>query len=481
MLPKACAALFPILYLVVAGEEPSLSEHKHKPPLSFRAEPLNDENGNPTGRTRHVFKILQLTDIHYGEGPGTTWGLQQDARSIELIQSLLRAEEPDLVVLSGDNLTADYIKEDASAIQNQLVQAMVEAQSGVRWCLVMGNHDDHPFETFLDDEDVLLSAATTTRGELLTSDAALEGSVTVADDKSMYKLPIFYTADNGTEHDSPAAEIFIFDTGGGSTREDIDQEQVEWFIEQTSSIAQPIPAIAFQHIATNEKAWAFGSECSGTDAEPNKVKTVKNDRGLFEAMLNYEDIFFVGIGHDHGKSYCCNYKKLQLCYGRHSGYGGYGKVDRGGRLYELRLEEGENKQAFSWTSWVRLDDGSIVDRYQPNTVKEYPSPKRRTTVAPTLSPAIGVVDTSATFAPSRASESSSTSGPTHEPSQPLTANIPSEGSAVDEQNSLTSSNDSSTTLTDLGAAADEPSSAANQSRSRWVMSTCAVIPSLLLM
>ena len=174
MLPKACAALFPILYLVVAGEEPSLSEHKHKPPLSFRAEPLNDENGNPTGRTRHVFKILQLTDIHYGEGPGTTWGLQQDARSIELIQSLLRAEEPDLVVLSGDNLTADYIKEDASAIQNQLVQAMVEAQSGVRWCLVMGNHDDHPFETFLDDEDVLLSAATTTRGERLTSDAALE-------------------------------------------------------------------------------------------------------------------------------------------------------------------------------------------------------------------------------------------------------------------------------------------------------------------
>ena len=481
MLPKACAALFPILYLVVAGEEPSLSEHKQKTPLLFRAELLNDENGNPIGRTRNVFKILQLTDIHYGEGPGTTWGQQQDARSIELIQSLLRAEEPDLVVLSGDNLTADYIKEDASAIQNQIVQAMVEAQPDVRWCLVMGNHDDHPFETFLDDENVVLTDATTTRGELLTSDAALDGSVTVAGSKSMYKLPLFYAADNGTEHDSASAEIYIFDTGGGSTREAIDQEQVEWFVEQTlsSSIAKPIPAIAFQHIATNEKAWAFGSECSGTDAEPNKVKTVKNDRGLFEAMLNYEHIFFVGIGHNHGKSYCCNYKKLHLCYGRHSGFGGYGKVDRGGRLYELRLEEGENKQTFSWDSWVRLDDGSIVDQYQPDTVKEYPSLKRRKTVAPTRSPTIGVVDTSATFAPStsRASEGSSTSAPTHEPSQPLTANAPN------VQNSPTSLNDGSLISIDLdaAAAADEPSSAANQSRSRWVMSTCAVIPSLLLM
>jgi len=410
-----------------SGNISSLSElglDTRKPPLSFRIEPRADNN---IVSQKRAFKILQLADIHYGEGPGTGWGERQDAKSIELIQSIIKSEAPDLVVLSGDQLTADFIKEDASAVQSQLIQAMVDVQPDVRWCLVMGNHDDHPLETFLENGDMVLTDATTTRRDLLHFDAALEGSVTVARDKSMYKLPIFYDTEVDSERDSPAAEIFVFDTGGGMIREEIDQEQVDWFVEQTapSSIVQPRPAIAFQHIASNEDAWTFRKECSGIDDEPNKVKTVENDPGLFEAMINYKDLFFVGVGHNHGKSYCCQFEDLHLCYGRHSGYGGYEKVDRGGRLYELRFEEGENnRMVFSWNSWVRLEDGSVVDRYQPDSPKEYPLPPVQTripTSAPSPRPTIA---DKFSFAPSTALTERSL---TQVPTEMVTLDEPSSG------------------------------------------------------
>lgn len=414
----SCALLILILQWKAAGAKEAPST---PPPLTFRTELLKAENGAFNGRTHHVFKILQLADIHYGEGPGTNWGERQDAKSIDLIQSLLQSEAPDLVVLSGDQLTADFIKEGATAVQKELVQAMRDVQPNVRWCLTMGNHDDHPYETFLDNGDVVLTDATTTRRDLLYFDAALEGSVTVAGDKSMYKLPIFYGANDGDERDSgsPVAEIFIFDSGGGTIREEIDQEQVDWFVEQIdkTSTSYPTPAIAFQHIASNGDAWTFvGEDCSGIDEESNRVKTVKNDPGLFDAMKNYEDLHFVGVGHNHGKSYCCDYQDLHLCYGRHSGYGGYEKVDRGGRIYELRIEGGGESRMFSWESWVRLEDGSIVDRYQPNYVKEYPLPAvetERPTLVPSLRPTMVEVGT---FPPSTAFTESPSVDETDQPS-----------------------------------------------------------------
>ena len=478
----SCALL--ILFLrrskAAAQEVSSPPTPPPKAPLTFRTEAQKDENDAFADRTHHVFKILQLADIHYGEGPGTNWGVRQDAKSIELIQSLLQSEAPDLVVFSGDQLTADFIKENASAVQRELVQAMVDVQPNVRWCLVMGNHDDHPFETFLDNGDVVLTDATTTRRDLLYFDASLEGSVTAAGDKSMYKLPIYYGADGDDERDtgSPAAEIFIFDTGGGMIREEIGQEQVDWFVEQTdtASTSHPIPAIAFQHIASNEDAWAFGEECSGIDEESNKVKTVKNDPGLFDAMMNYEDLHFVGVGHNHGKSYCCDYQDLHLCYGRHSGYGGYEKVDRGGRIYELRIEDGNESRMFSWESWVRLEDGSVVDRSQPNYVKEYPLPAvetKRPSFAPSLRPTVVEVDT---FSPSMASTESPSVDETYQPSLSSSA-APSEAKALAESNLPTKAplNDGTQVPTDaLTSGAPSSGGIREISRSTLLLSSFAI-------
>ena len=46
---------------------------------------------------------------------------------------------------------------------------------------------------------------------------------------------------------------------------------------------------------------------------------------------------------------------LNLCFGRHSGYGGYGSWTRGAR--QILLQEEDLGRQLS--TWVRLEDGSV--------------------------------------------------------------------------------------------------------------------------
>lgn len=60
---------------------------------------------------------------------------------------------------------------------------------------------------------------------------------------------------------------------------------------------------------------------------------------------------------------------LSLCFGRHSGYGGYGEFDRGSRIYELRIRGTtvpmEGKKVVSFHSWVQIESGNVTEEYTP--------------------------------------------------------------------------------------------------------------------
>lgn len=57
-----------------------------------------------------------------------------------------------------------------------------------------------------------------------------------------------------------------------------------------------------------------------------------------------------------GNSWCCFYKTVEICYNRHTGYGGYGEWDRGGRVINLDMSNLANQ-----TNYVRLENGDITD------------------------------------------------------------------------------------------------------------------------
>lgn len=54
---------------------------------------------------------------------------------------------------------------------------------------------------------------------------------------------------------------------------------------------------------------------------------------------------------------------INMCYGRHSGYGGYGDWARGGR--QIMLDQ--QSLATDMQSWVRMEDGSISGNVHLNS------------------------------------------------------------------------------------------------------------------
>lgn len=93
-------------------------------------------------RTGAAFKVLQLTDVHLGEDPGGTWGPAQDEKSLEVIERVLDAEQPDLVVLNGDSITSEELQGDADVQEywHRLVTPL--RKRSLPWVMVFGNHED---------------------------------------------------------------------------------------------------------------------------------------------------------------------------------------------------------------------------------------------------------------------------------------------------------------------------------------------------
>jgi hypothetical protein len=102
--------------------------------------------------------------------------------------------------------------------------------------------------------------------------------------------------------------------------------------------------------------------CYGTN---NDTVTCQGlNTGAFATFKQQGDVQAVFVGHNHGNDYCGTYADMLLCYGRHTGYGGYGNWERGARIIEIQQDPWEIN------TWIRFEDG----RLQPSGVTHDPSP-----------------------------------------------------------------------------------------------------------
>ena len=112
--------------------------------------------------------------------------------------------------------------------------------------------------------------------------------------------------------------------------EQLHVEQVVWFNKTISSRRKSfngtiVPALVFVHIPLFEFQDAIKNEkrCFG-DHDDGITPTLENT-GLFLALDAAPEVMAVFVGHDHCNDFCCSWGKreVELCFGRHSGYGGY--------------------------------------------------------------------------------------------------------------------------------------------------------------
>jgi len=378
-LVKSLTLLVVILALFV-----SLQQQNHRWLLLFaRRTPAK-----PTLRfdERGRFKIVQLTDLHLGEDPFTDWAPRADRKTFALIRRILHWEQPDLVVLSGDMLTANNIDRNATTYLH-LLAAVVEEYS-VPYAILFGNHDDMDLEIKNPNGTTSFIPAKTSRSELARFDQrhhryslTEEGPADVFG-VSNYILFVWDDQHSSNSSSHVKLQIALLDSGGGSLEQQIVKSQMEWYRSQR---LPNVDAVAFQHIPTQEfRFQSQNTTCRGFHEEGYNVSFIHNDSvaELNSLLTTDPRLHFLAVGHDHGNSYCCPAffsasnatsrediirsasTTLHVCFGRHSGYGGYGETNwiKGARVYEMTLSQGN---AVQWQSWVRLETGFIVDHYSP--------------------------------------------------------------------------------------------------------------------
>ena len=287
------------------------------------------------------FKIVQFTDVHWRPGNPNS------DIAAENIASVLDAEKPDLVIITGDIIFA----EPAKTCLDKTLKPIIDRK--VPFAITYGNHDAESDWTPRQILDYLL----TLPGNLTTTTEGLSGVTN-------YLLSV----KSSTDKKKDAALLYVLDSHQYSQEKDLTDgydwvkfDQIEWYRRESAAHKAanggvPVPSLAFMHIPVPEYAEAACDQNTlliGTRKEAScnpKINT-----GLFSAMLLGRDVMGMFVGHDHVNDYICDWKGMALAYGRYSGgHTVYHDIqgDNGARVIELT----EGVRGFD--TWIRLRIGN---------------------------------------------------------------------------------------------------------------------------
>lgn len=283
------------------------------------------------------FKIVQFTDTHFKYGnPASDVALQ-------LINEVMDAEKPDLVVYTGDMIYSKPAKEGLDAIFAPVVDR------GIPWAYVFGNHDDEFGMTRQQTMEYVIQKPYCLAQ---VGDKALDGV-------GNYILEIKGTGD------SIKSVLYFLDSKSYSRQKGVKGydwfgfNQVDWYRKESmaytrSNKGKPYPALAFFHIPLleyNTMATAKDTNIIG-DRKEGECNGKLNS-GMFTAMKQSGDVMGVFVGHDHDNDYIGEYYGIYLAYGRYSGgktvYNNLGL--NGCRIIEMK----EGQRSFS--THIRLLGG----------------------------------------------------------------------------------------------------------------------------
>ncbi|KAJ5794361.1 hypothetical protein N7457_000960, partial [Penicillium paradoxum] len=342
------------------------------------------------------FQISVFSDLHFAEGAKIasnnvsnilTMFIDEkaDNKTASVMDSVLSSEQVQLVVLNGDLVSGEVTQRSNSSLYiDQIVAPLVDHD--VLWASAYGNHDS---DMNLDPEEMFLQEKT--HPNSLTQNMVSGSTAGITN----YYLPVFPHEASASNHSIPELILWFFDSRGGhyvgSQNEDgqpiprdnwIDEKVIEWFIKTNANLTttydREIPSLAFVHIPAYPMR-AFQKSGVSPKTEPGingervqqqgySPNTGYNSQDLpfIEALLNTTGLIATFSGHDHDNDWCFKWNTklpglnvtgngMNMCYGRHTGYGGYGDWARGGR--QILLDEkllGDEVQ-----TWIRMEDGTI--------------------------------------------------------------------------------------------------------------------------
>ena len=290
------------------------------------------------------FKIVQFTDIHWRHGS------ENGKKILQLMESVLDAEQPDFVVLTGDIVTSKPAEKGWEAVLEPIIKRRIN------WAAILGNHDD---EHDLGREEIISLLEKQPYSFVESGPVNIEG-------KGNYILKI------RNRKNKDAAVLYCLDSGAYAPPPRkkngkyawIDPSQIEWYRKNSLKITKanhgrPLPSLAFFHIPLPEFNDAWESKTPAPiGSKGEKVCCPRKNTGLFSAMVKNRDVMGVFVGHDHVNDYAGVVDGICLAYGRKAGLDTYGRLPLCARMIELA----SGKREFD--SWIRTADGEIHHKIQ---------------------------------------------------------------------------------------------------------------------
>ena len=284
-----------------------------------------------------TFKIVQFTDTHYNHESSKSEVV------IENIRKILKAENPDLVIFTGDIVTHAPVSKGWQEITAPLVEREIH------WCVTLGNHDEEHDKS---------------RKEILNLLANISYNHTRSGASNIYGWGNYVLKIKGHQSDKTEVLIYCMDSNAYTPIEGVGTygwfqlSQINWYVETSNrhirrNNGKPLPALAFFHIPLPEyvEAWNSGDRAP-IGVKNEEVCAPAINTGMYAAMLQQGDVMATFAGHDHVNDYVAPLHGLAMIYGRFSGGGDtYGDLRNGARVIEIT----EGERAF--ITWIRLREG----------------------------------------------------------------------------------------------------------------------------
>ncbi|RVW85086.1 putative inactive purple acid phosphatase 29 [Vitis vinifera] len=257
------------------------------------------------------FKILQVADMHFGDGkstpclnvlPNQMRGCS-DLNTSAFIHRMIQAEKPHLIVFTGDNIFGFDAKDAVASLNAAFAPAL---SSNIPWAAVLGNHDQ---ESTLSREG----------GDYST-------------------VPSIF----GYGWIKPSQQFWFQRTSKKLRRA---------YMSNPEGQKSAAPGLAYFHIPLPESASFDSSNFTGVKQEG--ISSASVNSGFFTTMVEAGDVKAAFTGHDHVNDFCGELLGIHLCYAGGFGYHAYGKLDgRGGlglcwQLWKKGRREGGEKLSLS--------------------------------------------------------------------------------------------------------------------------------------
>lgn len=282
-----------------------------------------------------IFKIMNLSDIQDGA--------KLLSITANFIKAAIESENPDLIILTGDNIAGNTLSEEKTETAIREVMDVLDPY-GIPVAIVFGNHDQ---ESGMRKEDQMAIYN------------QYECSISYDDGDTLwgcgtYNVPVY----SSTDASKVAFNCWLFDSGSSDENGEYDhvkQDQLDWYKAKSAELkaandGNVVYSIAFQHIIVPEIFEALvetDSSAKGAIAKYGTYYILPDtaaegsilgeapcpsavNGGEFDAFLECGDVLGVVSGHDHTNSFVIPYKGIDIINTPTCGFRSYGNKNTTG-------------------------------------------------------------------------------------------------------------------------------------------------------